>query len=190
MKKTIMAMVATLAMASAASASDLPGRNSAPAPTPARADYPTSWYVGVNAGSTAGTDKFSFDGSRGVIGGVAGYEVNSFLRVEGAFTNRFSGSNTKDGQMATANAIGQYTIPGTAITPYVLGGVGYGWNYYGDPDGKAAALWNAGGGVRYAVSKNWEIDGRYKYIQQFKSYGDDGRKGNENSLTAGVNYKF
>ena len=188
MKKTIMAMVATLAMVSAAGATDLPSRRPAAAPVAASVDYPSNWYAGVNAGSTAGTDKFSFDGSRGVIGGVVGYMANPFLRVEGDFTNRFSGSNTKDGQMATANAIVQHSIPGTAFTPYVLGGVGYGWNYYGNRKGDAAALWNVGGGVRYAVNKSWELDARYKYVQQFRKFGTD--HFNENVVTVGANYRF
>lgn len=188
MKKTIMAMVASIGLATAAAAADLPRRNPAPAPAPMVTEYPYSWYVGLSGGATAGSDKLSFDGSRGVIGGVVGYEFGPFFRTEAEFTNRFSGSGVKDGQMATINAIAQYTISGTRFTPYLLGGVGYGWNAYGNLNGNGAALWAVGGGVRYAVNRNWEVDARYKHVRQFESIG--GYTPNENILTAGINYRF
>jgi outer membrane immunogenic protein len=193
MKKTILALAATLTMAATAIAADLPARSAPPAPPVfTNATTASPWYVGVQAGMTAGNkDRFDFNDSSAVFGVVAGYEVNPFLRLEGNFVNRFSRGNLPNGQMATANVIGQYTIPGTAITPYVLGGVGYGWNVYGNPtNSNGAALWNVGGGVRYAVTANWEVDARYRYVQQFKSYVPSGEKLNENIVTLGVNYRF
>jgi outer membrane immunogenic protein len=193
MKKTILALAATLAMAATAVASDIPSR-SYPAAPPVFATATTysPWYVGVQAGMTAGNkDRFTFNDSTPVFGVIAGYEVNPFLRLEGSFLNRFSRGDVTSGQMATANVIGQYTVPGTAFTPYVLGGVGYGWNVYGNPvNSGGAALWNIGGGVRYAVNANWEVDARYRYVQQFKSYVPSGNKLNENIVTLGVNYRF
>jgi outer membrane immunogenic protein len=188
MKKTIMTLVATLAMASAAIAADLPSRKTPASPMLTSTDLPTSWYVGVNAGSTAGTGKFTFDGARGVVGGVVGYEVNPFLSLEGDFTDRIDGRHTRGGQMATANAIMQYTVPGTVFTPYALAGAGYGWNAYGDTKGKTAGLWNVGGGVRVALNSNWDLDARYKYVQQFEERGH--KLFNENVITTGLNYRF
>jgi outer membrane immunogenic protein len=192
MKKTILAFAATLAMAATAIAADIPSRKAPIAPVFASATQVSPWYVGVQAGATAGNkDRFGFDGSTAIFGVIAGYEVNPFLRLEGNFVNRFSNGNLPSGQAVTANVIGQYTISGTGFTPYVLGGVGYGWNIYGDPTSNdGAALWNIGGGVRYALNANWEVDARYRYVQQFKSYVPSGEKLNENIVTLGVNYRF
>jgi outer membrane immunogenic protein len=193
MKKTILALAATLAMAATAVAADIPSRSAPPAPPVFTSAAKVSpWYVGVQAGATAGNkDNFSFDNSAAVFGVVAGYEVNPFLRLEGNVVNRFSRGHLPDGQAVTANVIGQYTVPGTAFTPYVLGGVGYGWNLYGNPiNGNGAALWNIGAGVRYAVNANWEVDARYRYVQQFRTYAPIDEKLNENIVTLGVNYRF
>jgi opacity protein-like surface antigen len=192
MKKTILALAATLTMAaSAAIAADLPSRRAATS-LPVFATELSPWYVGVQAGLPAGNrDRLELDTSAAILGLTAGYEVNPFLRLEGNFVNRSTKNDATAGQMATANAIGQLTIPGTVITPYVMGGVGYGWNAYGDPNnGYGAALWNIGGGVRVALTDNWELDGRYRYVQQFKSYVPSGEKINENIVTLGVNYRF
>lgn len=194
MKKTILAFAATLAMAFSAVAADLPSRTAPAAPVYSSIPYPTPWYVGVQAGVTAGTSNYLGYGndSNFVLGVVGGYEFNPFLRGELNFVNRFSSNGLSDGQALTANVIGQYAIPGTAFTPYVLGGIGYGWNLYGQPfnNGSGAPHWNIGAGVRYALNQNWEVDARYRYLQQFSTYFPLTDKLNENIVTLGVNYRF
>lgn len=196
MKKTIMAVVATLGIATTALAGDLPSRKAAPQPPVfTQVSSPLSgWYVGVDAGATTGSNLSTNNNGRAVVGGRVGYEVNPFLRLEGDFTNRFGSNNVRSGQMVTGNVIPQFTIPGTAITPYALGGVGYGWGYYGGLNGGAQPLWNVGGGVRYALNKNWEVDARYRHVQGFNAYQvnvpNNASKPHDNIVTMGLNYKF
>ena len=70
-------------------------------------------------------------------------------------------------------------MPFIPVIPYALAGVGYRLS-----DVKNEPVWNAGLGVRYEVTSNIEVDGRYRYLSDFK------RNRDENILTLGVNYKF
>ena len=196
MNKSILSLFATIGMISSAVATDLPSRKiplppTRPVASPVEALTPISsnWYAGVNAGSTLGSGDINTKESRGLAGAVVGYQFSPYFRMEGDFTNRFSGKNTRDGQAVIANGIVQLPLQ-SAVTPYVLGGIGYGFNYYGDKHNNAAALFNVGGGARYALSNTLELDGRYKYVQKFHDHSSNANKLDENQVTLGVNYKF
>ena len=81
--------------------------------------------------------------------------------------------------VVTGNAIAQLPLNLFNVTPYALAGVGYKWS-----DAKDEYIYNVGGGIRYSLSKNIELDARYRYISDFKN------ERNTNAFTAGVNYKF
>jgi opacity protein-like surface antigen len=159
----------------AASAADLP-RRTAPVP-------PTTVFVQTNSGFFGGVAGGWATGDEFVGSVSTGYRFNEFLRLEGNFTNRF-GSN--HGQMVTID--GSVGVPIGRVTPYVLVGAGYGFNGLGKPNGDAAALWSAGGGVRYALTTQWELDARYRYVRHVDSH--NGARLDSNVVTGGVNFKF
>jgi opacity protein-like surface antigen len=160
---------------SVASAADLPRRTVPVPPTPAFVQNHSGFFGGVAGGWVTGDE---------VVGSATvGYRFNEFLRLEGNFTNRFGSNN---GQSVTVD--GSIGVPVGRVTPYVFGGVGYGFNSFGKPDGDAAALWSAGGGVRFALTPQWELDGRYRHTRHFSSH--DGVRLDNNTVTVGVNYKF
>lgn len=176
--KSLIAVAAVVLLTGTTHASDLPRRTAPPAPAPIFAQSPASgFYAGVNVG-VAFAD--NIDNREVTVGGTLGYEFNRFFRSEINVVNRFGAQN---GQSVTADAI--VGVPFYGITPYVLAGVGYGFNAYGKPNGDAAALWSVGVGVRYELNRNWEVDARYRYTSQFRDSSVD-----NNIVTLGVNYKF
>jgi opacity protein-like surface antigen len=169
MRKTLLAVaVALLATVGVASAQDI------------QADR-TGMYVGGMIGSTPQK------GAQTDLGVVAGYQLHPNARVEAAFDNlwRNTGSN---GQMLMVNAVAQYRIPTSVVTPYVLAGTGVGFNSFGTTNiGSAEMLYNVGAGVRFAVSRNVELDARYRYISHFNT---SAANANANMLTVGANWRF
>lgn len=176
--KSLIATVATVVFAGSAYATDLPRRTAPVAPAPIFTQQPlTGFYVGVNTG-VAFND--SFDNRDAIVGGTFGYEFNRFLRGEVNVSNRFG---TDNGQSVTADAI--LGVPVGRFTPYTFVGLGYGFNYLGKPDGDPAALWSVGGGVRYELTQNWELDARYRFSRQFDHTNID-----NSAATLGLNYRF
>lgn len=167
--------IAGIFIATTAVAADLPRRTAPVPPIPAFAQTNSGFFVGASSGWSTGNEL--------VGSGTIGYRFNEFVRLESNFTNRF-GSN--DGQSVTID--GSIGVPIGRVTPYVLGGIGYGFNGLGKPNGDATALWSAGGGIRFALTSQWELDGRYRYTRHFNNY--DGVRFDNSAVTIGVNYKF
>lgn len=138
----------------------------------------TGMYVGGSVGTTMDSD------GRSLAGVVLGYQVHKNLRVEGTLDY-----NVREGQNGTAvvvNAVPQYRIPGSVVTPYALVGVGYGLKAFGD-DGDAKPVYNLGAGVRVGLSDRWEFDGRYRHLNTFnRDFADN----QTHLFTAGLNYRF
>lgn len=177
MKLILSAITATVLSASALAA-DLPRRTEAPAPAPVFTQQPlTGFYVGLNGGVSYND---SFDNRNAIVGGTFGYEFNRFLRGEVNVSNRFGDYN---GQSVTADAV--IGVPVGRFTPYTFAGLGYGFNYLGKPNGDPAALWSVGGGVRYELTPNWELDARYRFSRQFDHTHID-----NSAATLGLNYRF
>lgn len=190
MKKTIMAIAATLVMTSAALAADLPSRKTAPAVVPLPPPIWTGFYVGANVGGGF-TDSNS---SAGVIGGVQlGYTYQiSPMFVVGAETD-FQGTSIGGGNssnwyysaLAMANGIAAANNPGASINYfgtvrgrvgvvplmpnlmlYGTGGFAYGEVARNGVWNKNTAMqtgWTAGGGAEYALTPNWSTKVEYLY---------------------------
>jgi len=170
MRNTIIA-IATL-IAGSAVAADLPSRSAPPAPV---VQAPVSWYVGLNGGTIAGNS--------GTVGVNGGLQYGQYIRAEGAYDyagtggGNLMGSNTS---LLTGNLIVQYPVDQFKVTPYALAGAGYRWSSV-----KNEAVYNVGGGVRYGLTSNVDLDARYRYVS---STSDSTR--NASVYTLGVNYKF
>ena len=184
MQKTIVTALAILASTAAAFATDLPSKTKAPAsplPTLAQSQY----YVG---GSVGGDLQKAVVYSGGV---VAGWNALPFLAVEGTYDisrpqakvgKKFNYENT-----VALNVVPQYKVPGTDISAYVFGGLGYRLNSAsGVPD---HSIYNVGGGLKYDFAKNLELDARYARIDDVKKKFESVAPA-ENRATVGVNYKF
>lgn len=172
MKKSFLA-IAAVVMSSAAWAADLPSRTAAPLP-PERPVSDSGFYAGVRAGVVF-TDNVT-------VGAGAGYQFNRFVRAEANYDYLNNDKNKINGMsssVATGNIVGQYPLTAYPLTPYVLAGVGYRWS-----DAKNEPVWNVGAGLRYGVTKNVELDARYRYVSSFQNE----RQGN--AFTLGLNYKF
>ena len=164
-----------LMIGSSAIAGDLPSKEAPKAPTmPTLED--TSWYAGLSLGGVH-TDKSWYNNLRLTASG--GYELNSFSRIEATYDYKHSNHNVDRSHTFIANGIGQLKLPFIPVVPYALAGVGYRF-----ADVKNEPVWNAGFGVRYEVTSNIEVDGRYRYLTDFN------RKRDENIFTVGANYKF
>jgi opacity protein-like surface antigen len=150
------------------------------------------YYVGGNVGTNyAKFADYTWNTSPYTIGAVGGYEWNRYFRTEATFdyTSKEKPTTTKSGETVFANAVVQYPV-GFGVTPYAFAGTGYGFNGWGK--GKSAvvddakALYNVGAGARYELSKNLELDGRYRYIQSYEGV----KYNNNNIFSVGANYKF
>jgi opacity protein-like surface antigen len=190
MKKLITALFALVAGVSVAAAADLPSKSAAAAPAVSTSAFNLSgWYAGGYVGGNFDdTNKFKYDNTPKVFGGVAGYQWNKYLRTEATldYNTKAVPTTTKTGETAFANAVVSYPVFG--VTPYILAGVGYGWGSWDKVTvtNKDRTLYNVGGGIRYDITKAFEIDGRYRYID-----GLTGKKfDNNHVVTLGVNYKF
>jgi hypothetical protein len=182
MQKTIVTALALLASITVASATDLPSKTKAPvAPTAETTQY----YVGGNIGGNV-------DKARVYTGGaVAGWNILPILAVEGTYDlsrpqtkihNDYNWQNTFG-----VNAVPQYTIPGTGITAYALGGLGYRLNSVSTVADHS--VYNVGGGVKYEFVKNLDLDARYRRIDSVEDKYRSSTSA-EDRLTFGVLYKF
>jgi len=150
--------------------------------------------VGVAQAETAATGAYvtgSVGGSpsrstRIDTGLGAGYQVMPMARVELDYDHAWM--NKGSGNLLMANAIGQYQVPGTSITPYVLGGVGAGFDNFGQKNGEHHALYNVGGGVRIAMSATTDVDVRYRNVRSFDE--KTAAHKDMNVFTLGLGYKF
>ena len=69
--------------------------------------------------------------------------------------------------------------------PYLLAGIGSQTADVKDGLSGTKTVYNVGGGVKYELSKSWEIDTRYRYVNTLNNTQRD-----NNIVTLGVNYKF
>ena len=180
MQKTIVATLALLAYATVASAADVPSKKApvSPAlPTFAQSQY----YAGVNVGTNWSEDSRVYSG-----GAVAGWNVLSFLAVEGTYD--FSRPQTKIGgdwnygNTFAINVVPQYKIPGVDITVYGIAGVGYRWNSVTAD----YSVYNIGVGAKYEIVPSVELDVRYRRIDAIEK----ANRNAEDRFTTGVNYRF
>lgn len=140
----------------------------------------TGPYVGISAG------KFVNEQNQFNLGAQAGYQLSPYFRAELDYNNAWQ-TNSTNGQTLFGNAIIQYRLPNSTFTPYVLAGVGMGFNELGQvKTGSANGLYDLGVGARVAITKQIEIDARYATTQPINSSSSK----SENTFTVGVNYRF
>ena len=147
---------------------------------PVKADR-SGFYAGGSVGSS--TD----NKSRVDIGVNAGYQFNSYVRTEVDFDHAWK--TNSNGDMAMVNVIGQYRIPNSTVTPYVLAGAGYGFDGLGSVKGSGQKpLYDVGAGVRVAVSESVELDARYRNVRPISATNASVKDGHMFSVGAG--YRF
>jgi len=169
MKNTLMAAVALVALSSAAFAAD-----------PVKADR-SGFYAGGSLGSS--TD----EKSRIDLGVNAGYQFGPYVRAEVDADQAWKTRGT--GTMLTGNVIGQYRIPNSTVTPYVLVGAGYGFDKLGSVKGGAAApIGNVGAGVRVGLSESVDLDVRYREVRALRDLNAADKQ--MHLFSAGVEYRF
>jgi hypothetical protein len=188
MKNTLASLLVSVAMVGTAVAADLPSKAAPAAPAPAASSVADGFYLGGNLGANyTKFDNLSTNKMPYTIGAVGGYEWNRYFRTEATFdyTSKQTLTTKEKGETVFGNAVVQYPV-GFGFTPYALAGVGEGFDAWGNKKGDAHTLYNIGGGVRYAISKNIELDGRYRYVNAFSGVKFE----NNNVVTFGANYKF
>ena len=139
-------------------------------------------YVGAAASviTTEGNNSINTYGVR------LGREFNKYVVGELSYDYSQAGSGLRSGHLMFGNAIGQYRVPGTIFTPYVLAGIGYGTERWND-----RALYNLGAGLRTEITKNAEFDVRFRHVRNFENFADNfGGDRAANLVTAGLNFKF
>ena len=175
MKKTLatLALVLSTATAFATDTSSIPSRTNPTAPIGGSLVEPKMW-VGVNVGGAV-SDGINRD-APWTVGVVGGYNVVRLgplgLGVEGTYDYKHGDTQDIAGNVITSMKFGSFS-------PYGLAGVGYRWS-----DVKNEKTWNVGGGVKYAISRNIEVDTRYRRIEDWDRARPDDR------VTIGVNFKF
>lgn len=175
MKNTIIAFVlaSSTVTAVASDTTSIPSRSTPLAPL-AREAPTANFWVGLNTGGNV-ADGINVN-TPWAVGAVAGYNVLGVgpvvLGVEGTYD--YKKGNTHD---VVGNVIA--SVPFGKITPYVLVGAGYRWDNL-----KNEKIWNVGGGLKYAVYRNIEVDARYRRVEDWDRASHDDR------ATLGVNFKF
>ena len=216
MKTTLFAGAATLMLAGAASAADLPRKTAPAAPPIARQMNAFNWtgfYVGANVGygmgNFTGSGASNFKKPSGVLGGIqAGYNYqigNTVLGLE----SDISMAHIRAGESATgvAGSKGNVDYLGTVrgrvgysfdrFLPYVTAGYAYGGGRVivpGQADSRPLNHgWVVGGGVEYAITNNIsaKIEGLYIDLADTKVAGGARKLGNETAVVrTGINYRF
>lgn len=178
MKNLLATLAAFFAFTSMAAATDLPRRTtSAIAPVPA-AESLNNWYVGGNVGGAINSTAI-WNESTPSVGAVAGFQFHRNLAAEVTYDYFWQRNGVESGQTAFFNGVANYRIPNSIFTPYVLAGVGYGWDQFGD-----RSLYNVGAGLRAQVTRSMEFDLRYRYMDNWDN------NNRANVVTGGINYKF
>lgn len=180
MKNIITAAILAMAVTSATAAS-LPEKKATPA-APVL-EVPSSWYVGVNAGGNVRSNQ-NVQNTPGTVGGVVGYNFDKHYAIEASLDQAFKKGNDGKETRGMVNVIAS-PFSYFGFKPYILGGIGAQTADVKDGINATKTVYNVGGGVKYEISKSWEIDTRYRYVNTLNNTNRD-----SNIVTAGVNYKF
>ena len=213
----LLAGVAGVSLASAASAADL--IISEPAPAPVIVETSNNWdgaFIGAFAGYgwgtlndetgivAAGTE---YDSEGWQLGVTAGYNFTvSEALVAGIVADvawaDINGEDTTDGVSYTTDWTGSIRgrlgIDAGAFLPYVTAGVAFANNTLSDgafEDTQVHTGWTAGAGVEFAVADNVSLDLQYRYSDYgSKTYTLDTTEIDagltSHAITAGVNFRF
>ena len=155
MKKlfAVAAAIAVLAVAGSASAQD------------------KKWFAGPTVGSTW------TQGSN--LGFNGGYQINQYFGLEANYDHVFNQWGNAPIDLMSGNVVAGYPIAGTKLTPYVLAGLGYQFQWNANQ-----GVFNVGGGTKINLAKDIDMDVRYRFVQGFSN------QQNENIVTVGTAFKF
>ena len=202
-----------------------PVRREAVAPPPLALFDWTGFYVGVNGGWGWGSSRYDFIGSGlgttgdfrttgGLIGGTIGYNYQAGATVFGVEADldwaHISGSALCPGGGATCQTRSNWlgTVRGRLgyafdrFLSYLTAGAAFGNVQANIPGiGTANATkagWTVGGGIEYAVNRNWSVKAEYLYVDLGKfdcgaacgAVPPTNVKFNTNIFRAGLNYRF
>lgn len=193
MLKTVSMALGLSLLASTAMAADLPRRSAPPVPVFV-AQPTTGFYVGVRGG-------YAFTAEDYVLGASVGYDFGA-IRTELAYDylggrkdyvydygygyyGRATSINLLTGNLILEHTMGNWT-------PYLLAGAGVAFtngNGYGFRYDDTVGVYVLGGGLRYSITSNLDVDARYRYVNTFES-GWAMRRDGEHIGTIGVNYRF
>lgn len=150
----------------------------------APAAAPAAPLVGLYIGTSVNFGGSSPDNARGWGNSLTvGYQATRNIAVEAVLSQTYGTGAQNDGQTGFVNAV--VGMPVGPITPYALVGLGAGVGGAGNADKDAEGLWNVGAGVAYNITRNWQLDARYRYVDAIAATRDA-----EHAVSLGVNYKF
>jgi opacity protein-like surface antigen len=129
------------------------------------------WFAGPTVGSTW------TQGSN--LGFNGGYQINKYFALEANYDHVFNQWGNAPIDLATGNVVAGYPIAGTKLTPYVLAGLGYQFQWNANQ-----GVFNVGGGTKIDIAKDINMDVRYRYAQGFSN------QQNENIVSVGFGFKF
>lgn len=170
MKKTFLTAALVVVLSGSAWAADAVGL-----PGVVLAEPVTQNYVGIVTGSSVGSDR------HGSVGVTVGRELTPNVTVEGQYERAFG----RKGTDATSDRVSGNVLVGQrfgAVTPYVLGGVGYEWR----KGAEDRSVYSLGGGAKLHLTEELDLDTRYRHIDAF----DNAKRGATDALTFGLNFKF
>lgn len=175
MKTIVMTTVAAMMLATTAMAADLPKKTATSKIPPVVRIAENNYYFG---GSLGGRFDNDIDYEQYTLGVVAGKDVNNVLGAELTYDYLASDNGNEKGHAVFANGVARLEN-NTNVTPYVLAGVGHGWDRFND-----TSLYNVGVGVRSKITNDVDLDIRYRRINDFDN-------NNPNDVaTVGIIFKF
>ncbi len=183
LKSVVLAGVVALPMSFAAQAAD---NNPV---VPSELSTMSGFYLRGDLGASFLTWSGGNNDTAWVAGGGVGYQFNDFLRMDMTVDHTGQYSIAPGAKIDTTAVMGNVYLDwknDTAFTPYVGGGIGYGWvKGPGFKDDKGLALGLAAG-VSVDMMSNLALDVGYR----FRDIGISGPDTMEHQVTAGLRFKF
>ena len=191
MKKIIIALALALGISFSAGTADA-------GEALVQGNYSATPYVELKMGNAWQHDS-RYD-NQGVYGGAVGLDFGKFrTEFEAGYFDMGGAGGSLGSVTNTLVSVNVFAEPVTisGFTPYVGGGIGYGW-FSGsghNPNNEHSIVYNVGGGVTYDISKNWMVDVGYRYYisDENNIVADTGEKGTNykaHVATAGLRYNF
>lgn len=215
MKIALLVAASVVALATAASAADLPSRHIAPTLVPTVPVFTwTGLYAGVSGGYIGERSKMSgaaangLDADGALLGGDIGYNWQTgalvfgletdlaYSTAKGSATVGITTQSSKIDALGTVRGRVGYAVDRALF--YVTGGLAY-----GDARDRATTAasyasvsawrtgWTLGGGIEYAVTPNWTVRAEGLYVDLgSQSVGTYKFKDTAVVARVGVNYRF
>lgn len=170
--KTIVTAMAAIMLATTAMAADLPKKKTAPVVSKI---YQDNFYIGGNFGGRFDSD---IDYQQYTLGAVVGANIDGVFGGELTYDYFAQDNGNEKGHAVFANGVARLENS-TNVTPYVLAGIGHGWDRFND-----TSLYNVGVGVRSKITDDVDLDVRYRRINDFNNNQPT------DAVTAGIIFKF